>query len=192
MGSISPVSFATSEFMKAVDDKVIKPTIKGLADDGIEYKGFIFFGLIKVDDKPYVIEYNCRMGDPETESVIPRIKTDLVELFEATTNGTLDNIEIEFDPRVAASIMLVSDGYPEHYEKGKIISGLDNVNNCIMFHAGTATDIENNSVKTNGGRVMAVTSLGDDLESALQLAYTNVDLIEFEGKNFRHDIGFDL
>jgi len=192
MGSISPVPFATPEFMKIVDNEIIKPTVKGLSKDGIDYKGFIFFGLIKVDDNPYVIEYNCRMGDPETESVIPRIKTDLVDLFEATANGTLDTAEIEFDPRIAASIMLVSGGYPEHYEKGKVITGLDNVNNCIMFHAGTATDIENNSIKTNGGRVMAVTSLGDDLESALQLAYANVDLIEFEGKNARRDIGFDL
>ena len=192
MGSISPVPFATSEFMQKVEDTIIKPTIDGLASDNIDYKGFIFFGLIKVDDSPFVIEYNCRMGDPETESIIPRIKTDLVDLFEATANGTLGNANIEFDPRTAASIMLVSGGYPGNYKKGEVITGLDNVNNCIVFHAGTAIDIVNNSLKTSGGRVMAITALGDDLTSALELAYNNVDLINFEGKYERRDIGFDL
>lgn len=192
MGSISPVPFANTEFMQKVENQVIKPTVEGLANDGINYKGFIFFGLINVDDNPYVIEYNCRMGDPEAESVIPRVKTDLIDLFEATANGTLDSADIEFDPRTAAAIMLVSGGYPGHYEKGKVISGIENVNNCIIFHAGTATDIENNSVKTNGGRVIAVTSLGDNLSSALELAYTNVDMIDFDGKYVRRDIGFDL
>jgi phosphoribosylamine--glycine ligase len=192
MGSVSPVPFATPEFMTKVENEIIKPTVDGLSKDGIDYIGFIFFGLIKVNDNPYVIEYNCRMGDPETESVIPRIKTDLVDLFEATANGTLNTIDIEFDERAAASIMLVSGGYPGTYEKGKVITGLDNVNNCIMFHAGTTIDIENNSIKTSGGRVMAVTSLADDINSALELAYANVDIIDFESKNVRRDIGFDL
>lgn len=192
MGSISPVAFANVEFMKKVEDQIIIPTVKGLAHDGINYKGFIFFGLINVDDNPYVIEYNCRMGDPEAESVIPRIKTDLVDLFEATALGTLNKSEIEFDHRTAASIMLVSGGYPGNYDKGKLISGLDNVYNCIVFHAGTATDIDNNSIKTNGGRVIAVTSLGDNLSKALEQAYANADLINFDGKYVRTDIGFDL
>ncbi len=192
MGSISPVPFATTEFMQKVEDTVIKPTVDGIAADGIDYKGFIFFGLIKVNENPYVIEYNCRMGDPETESVIPLIKTDLIDLFEATANGTLSNANIEFDPRTAASVMLVSGGYPNNYEKGKVITGLDNVNHCIIFHAGTAIDIANNSLKTSGGRVIAVTALGDNLEQALEISYNNVDLINFEGKYERRDIGFDL
>ena len=192
MGSISPVAFANVEFMRKVEDRIIIPTVKGLASEGINYKGFIFFGLINVDDNPFVIEYNCRMGDPEAESVIPRIKTDMVDLFEATAVGTIDKTEIEFDPRTAASIMLVSGGYPGNYDKGKIISGLENINNCILFHAGTATDIDNNSIKTNGGRVMAITSLGDNLSKALELAYSNADMINFDGKYVRKDIGFDL
>ena len=192
MGSISPVPFANTEFMQKVEEQIIKPTVVGLSSDGIDYKGFIFFGLINVEGSPKVIEYNCRMGDPEAESVIPRIKTDIVDLFEATANGSLGTAEIEFDPRTAAAIMLVSGGYPSEYEKGKIISGIDNVNNCIVFHAGTAVDIENNSVKTSGGRVMAVTSLCDDLDCTLKDAYANVDLIDFDGKYVRRDIGFDL
>jgi len=192
MGSISPVPFANTEFMQKVEESVIAPTVQGLANDGIDYKGFIFFGLINVDGNPYVIEYNCRMGDPEAESVIPRIKTDIIDLFVATSNGSLKNIVIDFDSRTAAAIMLVSGGYPGNYEKGKVISGIDNVNNCIVFHAGTATDIENNSVKTSGGRVLAVTSFGNNLKSALELAYANVNLIDFEGKYVRRDIGFDL
>jgi len=192
MGSVSPVSFATTEFMQKVEDKIIKPTVDGLGKAGIVYKGFIFFGLINVGGEPVVIEYNCRMGDPETESVIPRIKTDLVDLFEATAQGTLADVKIEFDHRSAVSVMLVSGGYPENYEKGKLITGLENVNNCILFHAGTATDIENNSVKTNGGRVIAVTALSDNLAGALEVTYSNVDMIDFEGKYVRRDIGFDL
>ena len=192
MGSISPVAFANAEFMKKVEDQVIKPTVDGLAKDGINYKGFIFFGLINVDNNPYVIEYNCRMGDPEAESVIPRISSDLVDLFEATAEGTINNAKIEFDPRTAASIMLVSGGYPGNYDKGKVISGLDNVTNCIVFHAGTAIDIDNNSIKTNGGRVIAVTSYGNSLSNALEQAYANAEIIDFEGKYVRTDIGFDL
>lgn len=192
MGSISPVGFATTEFMQKVEESIIKPTVEGLANEGIDYKGFIFFGLINVDNNPYVIEYNCRLGDPETESIIPRIKTDIIELFEATANGNLDSAEIDIDPRTSASVMMVSGGYPENYEKGKVITGLENVVNCIVFHAGTARDIENDSVKTSGGRVLAVTAMAENLSSALDLAYANADMIDFEGKYVRRDLGFDL
>jgi len=192
MGSISPVPFATREFMEKVENKIIKPTIDGLKKDNIPYQGFIFFGLIKVNDEPYVIEYNCRMGDPETESVIPRIKSDLVDLLVATADGTLNEQTISIDEQYAATVMLVSGGYPGSYEKGKVISGLENVNNCILFHAGTSTDVESNSVKTSGGRVLAVTAMGATMKEALSTAYQNAELIQFEGKNFRSDIGFDL
>ena len=192
MGSISPVPFATREFMEKVENKIIKPTIDGLKKDNIPYQGFIFFGLIKVNDEPYVIEYNCRMGDPETESVIPRIKSDLVDLLVATADGTLNEQTISIDEQYAATVMLVSGGYPGNYEKGKVISGLENVNNCILFHAGTSTDVESNSVKTSGGRVLAVTAMGATMKEALSTAYQNAELIQFEGKNFRSDIGFDL
>jgi len=192
MGSISPVPFATREFMEKVENKIIKPTIDGLKKDNIPYQGFIFFGLIKVNDEPYVIEYNCRMGDPETESVIPRIKNDLVDLLVATADGTLNEQTISIDEQYAATVMLVSGGYPGSYEKGKVISGLENVNNCILFHAGTSTDVESNSVKTSGGRVLAVTAMGATMTEALSTAYQNAELIQFEGKNFRSDIGFDL
>lgn len=192
MGSVSPVPFADAAFMKKIDEQVIKPTVLGLKKDGIEYKGFIFFGLINVEDNPYVIEYNCRMGDPETESVMPRISSDLVELFTAVAEERLSECTIEFDPRTAASVMMVSGGYPGTYEKGKTIAGLENVNNCIIFHAGTAIDIDNESVKTSGGRVLAVTSLGVGMKDALEQAYTNVDLINFDGCYARRDIGFDI
>ena len=192
MGSISPVLFANSEFMQKVEERVIKPTIDGLISDDIEYKGFIFFGLIKVDDEPYVIEYNCRMGDPEAESVIPRIKSDLVEAFQAVADNTLENYKIDIDDRYSAAIMLVSGGYPEAYKKGKIIKGLKNVKDCILFHAGTETDINTSEVKTSGGRVLAVSSYGSSMEQALKSAYEKVDLIEFDGMDFRSDIGFDL
>ncbi len=192
MGSVSPVPFADTDFMQKVENQIIIPTINGLKSENVDYKGFIFFGLINVDNNPYVIEYNCRMGDPEAESVIPRISTDLVELFEATAKGELNGCELETDPRTAAAIMIVSGGYPEHYEKGKVITGLENVNNCIVFHAGTATDIENNSIKTSGGRVIAVTSFGSNMKDALENAYANVDMIDFDGKYVRRDIGFDL
>jgi phosphoribosylamine---glycine ligase len=192
MGSISPVIFANKEFLEKVEQKVIKPTIAGLQAEKLQYKGFIFFGLIKVGEEPFVIEYNCRLGDPEAESVIPRIKGDLTKLFEAVANGTLENTRVQFDDRYAATIVLTSGGYPEKYEKGKKISGTDNLNNCIVFHAGTTTDIETEEIKTSGGRVLAITSYGYTLDEALKNAYKNVELIKFEGKYFRRDIGFDL
>lgn len=192
MGSVSPVNFATPEFMQKIKDKVIDPTITGLKSERIDYKGFIFFGLIKVNDEPYVIEYNCRMGDPEAESVIPRIKSDLVDAFQAVADGTLSTYKMDFDDRSAAAIMLVSGGYPDAYEKGKVISGIDNLKDCIVFHAGTETDVNTNQVKTSGGRVMAVCSYGADMDESLKLAYEKVGLIDFEDKYFRSDIGFDL
>lgn len=192
MGSVSPVVFANKEFMDKVEQQIIIPTIEGLKSEKIEYKGFIFFGLIKVGNDPFVIEYNCRLGDPEAESVIPRIKSDLVKLFEAVGDGTLQNMRIQFDDRYAATIMLVSGGYPGKYEKGKKISGTENLNNCIIFHAGTTTDIETEDIKTSGGRVLAITSYGYTFNEALKNAYKNVDLVKFEGKYYRRDIGFDL
>lgn len=192
MGSISPVIFANKEFLDKVEQQVIKPTIDGLKAEKIDYKGFIFFGLIKVGNEPFVIEYNCRLGDPEAESVIPRIKSDLVKLFEAVSNGTLANTRIQFDDRYAATVMLTSGGYPGKFEKGKKITGTENLNNCILFHAGTTTDVETEDIKTSGGRVLAVTSYGYTLSEALKNAYKNVDLVKFEGKYCRRDIGFDL
>jgi len=192
MGSASPVPFNDKHFREKVEERIIRPTIQGLVNEGINYKGFIFFGLIKVNEDPYVIEYNCRMGDPEAESVIPRIKSDLVDLFEHVANNSLHQADIEFDQRATASVMLVSEGYPEKYEKGKPITGTSSVKNCVLFHAGTSIDIENNIIKTNGGRVIAVTAYGDDLGSALEKAYENAELIDFEGKYYRKDIGFDV
>ncbi len=192
MGSISPVPFVNKEFMDKIEEKIIKPTINGLKADGIPYQGFIFFGLIKVGDEPFVIEYNCRLGDPETESIIPRINNDLVDLLTATADGTLHEQKISIDERYAATVMLVSGGYPEHYEKGKIITGLNSVSNCILFHAGTTTDVEKQDVKTSGGRVLAVTALGTNLKDALDTAYQNAEIIQYEGKTYRSDIGFDL
>jgi phosphoribosylamine--glycine ligase len=190
MGAVSPVPFATSEFMKKVEEQIVIPTIYGLKKEKIDYKGFIFVGLIKVDDNPYVIEYNVRLGDPETEVVIPRIKSDLLDLFQNVGNETLEKYDLETDNRSCCTVMLVSGGYPGSYEKGKSIGGLEEITESIVFHAGTKNKAGN--VKTNGGRVVAVSSYGDDYKKALQKSYTNAEKIKFEGKYCRKDIGFDL
>ena len=190
MGAISPVPFADKVFMDKIHERIVKPTVEGLKKDNLPYKGFIFIGLIKVGDDPYVIEYNVRMGDPETEVVIPRIKTDLVTIFQAVANQTLDAIDLELDDRTASTVMLVSGGYPGAYEKGKVISGYENFADSIVFHAGT--DYKNGNVVTNGGRVMAITSYGNDFKEALQTSYQNIKKIHFDMMNYRKDIGFDL
>ena len=190
MGAISPVPFADDKFMEKIHQRIVKPTVEGLQKDNLPYKGFIFIGLIKVGDDPKVIEYNVRMGDPETEVVVPRIKNDMVSLLQAVANGTLNDIDLEIDERTAATVMLVSGGYPEAYEKGKAVSGIDTIKDSIVFHAGTKEDGE--AVVTNGGRVMALTSFGKDFKSALATSYENIEKIEFEGMNYRKDIGFDL
>ncbi|CAM3416714.1 phosphoribosylamine--glycine ligase [Zobellia roscoffensis] len=190
MGAISPVPFADEAFMNKIHQRIVKPTVEGLKKDNLPYKGFIFIGIIKVGDEPKVIEYNVRMGDPETEVVIPRIKNDLVEVFEAVANGTLDAIDLELDPRTASTVMLVSGGYPEAYEKGKEITGFDSVKDSLVFHAGTS--LKEGKVVTSGGRVMAITSYGDNFKEALATSYENIKKIKFEDMNYRKDIGFDL
>ncbi|PKA98312.1 phosphoribosylamine--glycine ligase [Flavobacteriaceae bacterium MAR_2009_75] len=190
MGAISPVPFADKEFMDKIHDQIVKPTVEGLKTDNLPYKGFIFIGLIKVGDDPKVIEYNVRMGDPETEVVMPRIKNDLVELFQAVADQKLDEIDLELDNRTAATVMLVSGGYPEAYQKGKEMNGFDVIEDSLVFHAGTK--IDGGKVVTNGGRVMAITSFGDNFEQALEVSYKNIHNITFDGMNYRKDIGFDL
>jgi phosphoribosylamine--glycine ligase len=190
MGAVSPVPFADKKFMEKVEERIIKPTIKGLAEEGIIYKGFIFFGLINVDNDPYVIEYNVRLGDPETEVIIPRIKSDFFELIEGVAKCDLHKREINIDERFVTTIMMVSGGYPGTFEKGKIISGLDMTSESVVFHAGTKR--EGDKILSNGGRVLAVSAWGSSLEEALKKSYSNAGLLSFEGSYYRTDIGFDL
>lgn len=190
MGAISPVPFADAEFLKKVEDQIVIPTVEGLKKDQIPYIGFIFIGLIKVGDDPKVIEYNVRMGDPETEVVLPRLKTDLVEIFKAMASGNLSEVELEIDNRAATTVMVVSGGYPESYEKGKIISGVDTIEDSIVFHAGAKK--QDDAIVTSGGRVMAITSYGNSYKEAIKKSYQNIEKLHFDKMYYRKDIGFDL
>ncbi len=190
MGAVSPVPYVDAVLMEKIETRIVKPTIEGFQKDGIAYKGFVFIGLINVNNEPIVIEYNVRMGDPETEVVVPRLQSDLVALFLAVANEKLDEFTLEVDERSATTVMIVSGGYPEDFEKGKIISGLETISDSIVFHAGTK--LENGNVVSNGGRVMAITSYGKNFEEALDTSYKNVAKLHFDKMNFRRDIGFDL
>lgn len=190
MGAVSPVPFATDAFLNKIEERIVKPTVDGLKKDNLPYVGFIFIGLIKVGDDPKVIEYNVRMGDPETEVVFPRLKNDLVEILQAMANGTLDKIDIEIDERAATTVMLVSGGYPEGYEKGKEIKGVENIKDSIPFHAGA--QLQNGKIVTSGGRVMAITSYGDTYQEAIKKSYQSIEKLHFDKMNYRKDIGFDL
>ncbi|MGW9684616.1 phosphoribosylamine--glycine ligase [Flagellimonas sp. 2504JD1-5] len=190
MGAISPVPFADEVFMQKIEQQIVKPTVEGLKKDNLPYVGFIFIGLIKVGEEPKVIEYNVRMGDPETEVVIPRLKSDLLEILVAMSNGTLDKINLEIDERAATTVMAVSGGYPEAYEKGKQITGIETIQDSLVFHAGTKES--NGNVVTNGGRVIAITSFGNDFKEALQKSYQNIEKLHFDGMYYRKDLGFDL
>ena len=190
MGAISPVPFANDLLMQKIEERIVKPTINGLAKENIEYKGFVFIGLIKVGDEPKVIEYNVRMGDPETEVVLPRIQSDLVQLFTAVSNGTLADEQLQLDERSATTVMLVSGGYPEAYKKGKVISGLEKIEDSLVFHAGTTVNDE--GIVTNGGRVLAVTSFDKDFKEAIKKSYQNIERLHFDRMYYRTDIGFDL
>ena len=190
MGAVSPVPFADEAFLKKIEDRIVKPTINGLQKDNLPYKGIVFIGLIKVDNDPFVIEYNVRFGDPETEVVVPRIKSDLVALFQAVANEKLEEFNLEIDDRTAATIMLVSGGYPEAYEKNKEIKGIDKVTDSVVFHAGTKQD--DTKIRTNGGRVLAVTSYGENTKEAIEKSYKSIKEISFDKMNFRTDIGLDL
>ena len=190
MGAVSPVPFADAILLEKIETRIVKPTIDGFAKDNINYKGFVFIGLINVKGEPIVIEYNVRMGDPETEVVIPRLKNDLVEMFQAVASGTINEISLEIDERAATTIMLVSGGYPEDYEKGKVISGIENVQDSLVFHAGTK--MQNNQIVSNGGRVLAITSFGKDFDEAVKKSYQNIEKLHFNKMYFRKDIGKDL